>query len=199
MSDIKCKAMVIFGPPGSGKGTVGVKLAQTTKVKHISSGDVFRGLVPSSESGKLFSQYANQGQLVPDQATVDIFIRYLEGLVKTNKFNPEEDLLLLDGIPRTVNQVELLSSYIEFKQVFVLEIANHQVVIDRILGRAEVEGRADDKSEDLIRQRLEEYERKTAAVLPLFDQEQILRINGDAHPDRVFADAINAFVESSKR
>ena len=78
-------AFLIFGPPGSGKGTVGAKLAATTSLKHLSTGDIFRGLPASSESGKLFYQFSNSGKLVPDEVTVQIFQRYVNGLGGENK------------------------------------------------------------------------------------------------------------------
>ena len=189
-------AFLIFGPPGSGKGTVGAKLAATTSLKHLSTGDIFRGLPASSESGKLFYQYSNSGKLVPDEVTVQIFQRYVNGLVDTNKLNPEKDILLLDGIPRTPAQARLIESVVPVKGLLVLDIANDNTVVDRILGRAKIEGRKDDADESIIRNRLTEYKNKTAAVLDVYPADKVLRINGDQSPDEVFRDTLAAYIQA---
>ena len=129
-------AVLIFGAPGSGKGTVGAKLAATTALKHLSTGDIFRGIAPSSESGKLLASYSSKGLLVPDEATVEIFGRFVEGLVNTNKLNPEKDTLLLDGIPRTVAQVDLIKPIVDVKHIFVLDIKDEETIVARLLNRA---------------------------------------------------------------
>lgn len=194
----KYRAFLIFGPPGSGKGTVGVKLAATTSIKHLSTGDIFRGLPPSSESGKLFYQYSNAGKLVPDEVTVQIFARYLNGLVDTNRLNPDQDLLLLDGIPRTPSQAELIRAQVDVEKIFVLDIPDDDIIVQRILGRAQVEGRKDDASEGVIRNRIAEYKAKTAAVLDCYSQEQIVHIHGDQSPDAVFRDTLAAYVQHTQ-
>lgn len=88
MSNIS--AYLIFGAPGSGKGTVGAKLAATTGVKHLSTGDIFRGLSPASENGKLFASYANAGKLVPDEVTVQIFFALYRRLDRYQQIRPHE-------------------------------------------------------------------------------------------------------------
>ncbi len=187
-------ALLIFGPPGSGKGTVGAKLAATTSLKHLSTGDIFRGLPASSESGKLFYQYSNSGKLVPDEVTVQIFQRYVNGLVDTNKLNPDKDVLLLDGIPRTPAQAKLIESVVSVKGLLVLDIANDETVVQRILGRAKIEGRKDDADESIIRNRLTEYKNKTAAVLDVYKPELVCRVDGDQGPDEVFRDTLSAYI-----
>lgn len=188
-------AFLIFGAPGSGKGTVGAKLAAvTSNIKHLSTGDIFRGLSPQSENGKLFSQYAGAGKLVPDDVTIKIFSRYVHGLIDTNKFNPESDSFLLDGIPRTVAQANLITSVVNIKHIFVLDIKDDSVIVERLLKRAKIEGRKDDADESVIRARLREYEDKTAAVLSVFDDSKITTINGSQSPDEVFRDTLSAYI-----
>jgi len=192
-------AFLIFGAPGSGKGTVGAKLATVTGIKHLSTGDMFRGLSPASENGKLFSNYAGAGKLVPDEVTVQIFSRYVNGLIDTNKFDPEKDSFLLDGIPRTVAQANLLKSVADVKHVFVLDIPDYSIIVERLLKRAKIEGRKDDADESVIRARLNEYESKTAAVLGAYDSSMITRINGAQSPDEVLRDALSAYITQRKR
>ncbi len=194
----KIPAVLIFGPPGSGKGTVGAKLAATTSLKHLSTGDIFRGIAPSSENGKLIASYSSAGKLVPDSATAQIFERFIKGLVDTNKLNPDKDMLLLDGIPRTPDQVDLIKPIVDVKHVFVLEIRNDKTIVERLLNRAKIEGRKDDADESIIKNRLVEYREKTAAVLSKYDAQIITRIAGDNSPDEVFCDTLAAYVKFMK-
>ena len=204
----KIPAVLIFGAPGSGKGTVGAKLAATTSLKHISTGDIFRGIAPSSESGKLLASYSSKGLLVPDEATVEIFGRFIEGLINTNKVNPDKDTLLLDGIPRTVAQVKLIESVVDVKHIFVLDIKDEKTIVARLLNRAKIEGRKDDADEAVIKNRLKVYKESTAKVLGKYsksiisringDNTPISRINGDNTPDEVFCDTLAAYVKFCK-
>lgn len=191
-------AILIFGAPGSGKGTVGAKLAQTTGIKHLSTGDIFRGIAPSSESGKLIASYSSAGKLVPDSATAQIFERFVKGLVDTNRLNPDKDMLLLDGIPRTPDQVGLIKPIVDVKHVFVLDITNDATIVARLLNRAKIEGRKDDADESVIKNRLVEYRNKTAAVLDKYDPKIITHIVGDNTPDEVFCDVLTAYVKFMK-
>lgn len=191
-------AILIFGAPGSGKGTVGAKLAQTTGIKHLSTGDIFRGIAPSSESGKLIASYSSAGKLVPDSATAQIFERFVKGLVDTNRLNPDKDTLLLDGIPRTPDQVDLIKPIVDVKHVFVLDITNDATIVARLLNRAKIEGRKDDADESVIKNRLTEYRNKTAAVLDKYDPKIITHIVGDNTPDEVFCDVLTAYVKFTK-
>jgi len=191
-------AILIFGAPGSGKGTVGAKLAATTSVKHLSTGDIFRGIAPSSENGKLISSYSSAGKLVPDSATAKIFERYVTGLVNTNRLNPDQDMLLLDGIPRTADQVDLIKPIVDVKHVFVLDIENDETIVKRLLHRAKIEGRKDDADESIIKNRLDEYRQKTAVVLAKYDSSIITHIKGDGTPDEVFSAALAAYVSFMK-
>jgi len=198
MSNIS--AFLIFGAPGSGKGTVGAKLAAVaTGIKHLSTGDVFRGLSPASENGKLFASYALAGKLVPDEVTIQIFSRYVGGLIDTNKFDPAKESFLLDGIPRTVAQAELIKSVVDVKHIFVLEIADYSIIIERLLKRATIEGRKDDIDESVIRARINEYETKTAAVLSAYDTSLITKINGAQTQDEVFRDILSAYIKFSTK
>ncbi len=198
MSNIS--AFLIFGAPGSGKGTVGAKLAAVaTGIKHLSTGDIFRGLSPASENGKLFASYANAGKLVPDEVTIQIFSRFVGGLIDTNKFDPAKHTFLLDGIPRTVEQAELIKSVVRVKHIFVLEISDYSVIIERLIKRAAIEGRKDDIHESVVRARINEYETKTAAVLSVYDPSIITKINGAQTPDEVFRDVLNDYIIRHKQ
>lgn len=194
----KVPAVLIFGPPGSGKGTVSAKLKQVTNLYHLSTGDIFRGLSPESANGKLFFQYSNAGKLVPDEVTLQIFGGYVEGLMNTNMFDPAKQILLLDGIPRTPEQARLLKDRVDVKHIIQLDIPNEQTIIDRILGRAAVEGRKDDGDVEIIRNRINEYKTKTAAVLDEYPAEIVSTIDGEMQPLEVFAAVLNDWVNYLK-
>lgn len=194
----KISAVLIFGAPGSGKGTVGAKLSATTSLKHLSTGDIFRGISPASESGKLLASYSSKGLLVPDEATVEIFGRYVEGLVNTNRLNPEKDVLLLDGIPRTVAQVDLIAPIVDVRHIFVLDIQDEATIVARLLNRAKIEGRKDDADENVIRNRLNVYRESTAKVVEKYDPKIVSHIVGDNTPDEVFCDVLSDYVKFSK-
>lgn len=198
MQNDRYKAFLIFGPPGSGKGTVGTKLAATTNLKHISTGDIFRGLSPESEGGKLFRQYAEAGKLVPDEVTVQVFAGALDDKVSAGKYDPTKEILLLDGIPRTASQTSLIAESIDVLHLFVLDIPNADVIVERLQNRAKIEGRKDDADVEVIRNRIREYEAKTAAVLECYPSSMITKIPGANAPDEVFSDTLAAVIRVRK-
>lgn len=186
----KFSTMLLFGPPGSGKGTIGRKLAVVTEQYHLSSGDVFRGLSPQSELGKLQKSYSDKGELVPDQITVDICLNYIKGLILTNRFYPERQTLFLDGFPRTMQQAKLLAEKVDVKKIFLLEITNERVLFERLKKRAFEEGRIDDMNEATLRKRMEVYKTQTEEVLSFYDPSSIVKIKAEQSPTQVFKDVL---------
>src|SRR5580693_8074282 len=116
------RSVLIFGPPGSGKGTLGKFLTSAGNHFHLSSGDIFRGLSPESPAGQLYHNYAGKGLLLPDEVTIEIWRHFVHGLIATNRYFPSSQLLLLDGIPRTIRQADLLLNHIKIEKIIVLEI-----------------------------------------------------------------------------
>ena len=173
----KFRSVLLFGPPGSGKGTAGRFIAMAGNHVHLSSGDIFRGMSPDSPAGKLFYRYAHKGHLVPDEVTVEIWRTYVLGLVATNRYFPAQQLLLLDGIPRTVKQVELLQEQIDLIRVIVLEMPNVEGLIKRLKRRALIEGRKDDMDEEVLRVRMEVYEKESKQILEHYPKSLISRFN----------------------
>src|SRR3989338_5006099 len=108
----KLNSILIFGPPGSGKGTLGRFLSSAGNHYHLASGDIFRCLSPDSPHGQLFHRYAMKGQLVPDDVTIEIWHQYTLWLIATNQYHPKDQLLLLDGIPRTLAQAKILQTHL---------------------------------------------------------------------------------------
>lgn len=186
----KYPAILLFGAPGSGKGTVGRKLAVVTEQYHLSSGDVFRGIEPDSKRGKILREYSDKGLLVPDKITMELIVNYIQGLILTNRFYPEKQHMILDGFPRTVPQAELIASHLEVKKIIILDVPNERVLIERIKLRAQKEGRFDDMDDAILRKRMEVYHTQTKEVLAYFPKEVQIRIDGDQTPSEVFRDVM---------
>lgn len=186
----KFQSVLIFGPPGSGKGTQGKFLSSAGNHFHLSSGDVFRGLSPESPAGKLYHSYAGKGKLLPDDVTIEIWHHYVMGLIATNKYFPKEQLLLLDGIPRTVKQAEILDRYIEVKKIILLEVQDEDVLIQRLKRRALIEKRQDDRDEKVLKKRMEIYENETFPVLEHYGEGKIVRFKAEQRPLEVLRDIL---------
>ncbi|MDR0849849.1 MAG: adenylate kinase [Propionibacteriaceae bacterium] len=163
--------MLIMGPPGAGKGTQGKQVAQEFGIPEISTGAIFRSNVANqTELGKIVSAIMEKGELVPDSVTVD--------LVADRLAQPDtEPGFLLDGFPRTIPQAEALDTIladlgVQLDAVLSLVVSG-ETLIQRMLKRAEIEGRADD-NEETIRRRFEVYTAETEPLLALYRERGIL-------------------------
>jgi len=177
--------LVIFGPPGAGKGTQSDKIIEKYKLKHISTGDMFREHIKNqTELGQEVQSLLDNGILVPDEIT----IRMLENEMAKHT---EVTGFILDGFPRTVPQAEALDKFLESKGEkvnLVLELAVSQDEIkQRIEERAKTSGRAVDSQEKLIK-RIDEYFTKTIHVLPYYEaQEKSVKVNGIGEIETIFS------------
>ena len=155
---------------------------------HLSSGDVFRGLDAGSALGQELSQYTSQGRLVPDELTMEICTKHIEKLGSEGQFDPENDFLLLDGLPRTYRQAELLDQAVQVERIYYLTLGSDEEAVARIKGRAAKEGRADDADESVIRERFRMFQQQTAATLEHYDRSLIVEINSSRRPMEILAD-----------
>jgi adenylate kinase len=194
-SDVNYEAFLIFGPPGAGKGTISALLTQLAPIFHLSTGDIFRGISPESTIGKLIHSYSSKGHYVPDQVTVKIWQHYVRGLIATNRFDPWSQSLLLDGIPRTVEQAKALDEHISVRKIIFLDVEDEEVLVQRLLGRAQKEGRADDGDVEVIRTRMRVYKEKTEKILQHYDQELIVRVNADQALPAVLHDVLGSVLD----
>jgi adenylate kinase len=186
----KFKSLLLFGPPGAGKGTLGKFLSSVGSHFHLSSGDIFRGLPIESPAGRIVHKYTSKGHLVPDDVTVEIWYYYMSGLIATNRYYPQEQLLLLDGIPRTQPQVKILEKYTDVQKIIVLEVKNKEDLFKRLQKRALIERRQDDLDPNIFKTRMEVYEKETAKILSDYPKEQIVRFDADQKPLEVLRDVL---------
>lgn len=186
----KFRSILVFGPPGSGKGTVSRNLSISGGHCHVSSGDIFRSLSPESPAGRIFHQYAHKGLLVPDDVTVKIWRYYVDGLIATNRYFPQQQLLLLDGVPRTAPQTGMFDAHVDIAHIIVLDIENREELFRRMRRRAKIEGRMDDIDTSVLETRYEVYQKETAKVLSHYPSSLISRFNADQRPLEVLRDIL---------
>lgn len=189
---MKYRSVLLFGAPGSGKGTQGKILGTIPNYYHFSCGEVFRNLTPDSELGRVFLEYSSRGQLVPDEPTIQLWKQNIDGAEKGGRFDPATDTLVLDGIPRNIKQAEMLRNLLEVRVVFYLSCPVMNKLVARLQRRALRENRLDDANIDVIRQRLETYERETKPVLDFYGPEVVKTIDSTQTPVRVLQDILQA-------
>lgn len=184
------RSVLILGPPASGKGTLGKFLSSAGNHFHLSSGDIFRGISPESPAGRLYHSYAGKGLLLPDEATIEIWHHYAHGLIATNRYFPSQQLLLLDGIPRTLRQAELVEAHVEVLAVIALEINDPKILLKRIERRALIEKRADDRDPEILKTRMEIFQKETAALLSYYPPALTYRFDAEQRPLEVLRDVL---------
>ncbi len=155
--------IVLFGPPGAGKGTQAIKLAESFDYIHLSTGDIFRrNIKAKNKLGILAASYIDKGELVPDEVT----IKMLEE--EANK-HPNAKGLIFDGFPRTIEQAEALDFFLsnhynsKVDKMLSLEVEDDEL-IKRLVERGKTSGRSDDADADIIKNRIVEYNKKTAPL-----------------------------------
>lgn len=182
---MKLRTILLFGAPGAGKGTQGKILGTIPNFYHFACGDVFRNLTIESEIGRIFIDYSSRGQLVPDQPTIRLWQESIEASRSIGRYNPERDTLVLDGIPRNLNQAQMLSETLDVVAVFHLKCSNMTQLVERMQRRALRENRLDDANLEIIRNRLETYERETKSVLDFYGPKLVHVIDSSQTPVNV--------------
>lgn len=194
MSEFKrYRTILLFGAPGSGKGTQGKIIGQIPGFHHSSTGDIFRSLDQQSEVGRKFIEYAGRGELVPDEFTIGLWKQYIKGLEFINQFHPETEFLVLDGLPRNVKQAQLLQDTLEVVKVVYLR-AEKSKMIERLRRRALKENRMDDASDRVINKRMEVFEKETRPVLDFYSKEIVFRVDSTMSQIRVCSKIVNMLV-----
>ena len=190
-------ALLLIGAPGAGKGTQGETIGHLPGYFHCASGDIFRALDKESELGQKVAAYSNAVNLVPDEITLEIVQTQLEAWVADGTYNPEKEVLLLDGIPRTVNQAELISKFVDIKRVIHLSCPDYEALLVRMKKRALDKGRPDDAQEEVIRNRFSVYEAETKPILEFFGEDKVTTIDAQQHPIQVLNELTQALLDHS--
>lgn len=177
--------LILFGPPGSGKGTQSEKLIAKYGLKHLSTGDLLRSEISNQTPlGKEAQNFMDKGQLVPDEVVIGMISSALDD-------NPDARGFLFDGFPRTPAQAKALDNLLELKNapiaaMLALDVSEEELV-KRLLKRGETSGRSDDNNENVIRARIVEYRTKTAIVADYYKQfDKVVMIKGEGTIDDIF-------------
>jgi len=187
------RALTLVGLPGSGKGTVGRVLGKVPGIFYFSTGDMFRALPPESEAAREAQPYLARGELAPDELTIRVWSDCVRQEAAAGRFVPERDVLLLDGLPRTRPQAELLETHVDMLQVLHLAVHDDEQVLQRMRKRAVEEHRSDDR-EEVMRRRLEVYREQTQQLFGHYPADRIAEINALQTPLAVLADVIAALL-----
>jgi adenylate kinase len=177
--------LILFGPPGSGKGTQSEKLIAKYGLKHLSTGDLLRNEISrQTPLGKEAQSFMDKGQLVPDEVVIGMISSALDE-------NPAAKGFLFDGFPRTAAQAQALDKLLDLKQapiaaMLALEVSEEEL-IKRLLKRGETSGRSDDNNENVIRARILEYRNKTAVVADYYKQfDKVVMVKGEGTVEEIF-------------
>lgn len=178
--------LILFGPPGSGKGTQSEKLIAKYGLKHLSTGDLLRYEISrQTPLGKEAQNFMDKGQLVPDEVVIGMISSALDA-------NPDSKGFLFDGFPRTSAQAEALDKLLELKKapiavMLALDVSEEELV-KRLLKRGETSGRSDDTNEGVIRARITEYHNKTAMVADYYKKfDKVVMVKGEGTVDEIFS------------
>lgn len=188
--------LILFGPPGSGKGTQSEKLIARYGLKHLSTGDLLRSeIAAQTPLGLAAKSIMDKGQLVPDEVVIEMINSALEN-------NPQAKGFLFDGFPRTTAQAEALDKLLAQKNTSIAVVLALQVgkeeLVSRLLNRGKTSGRSDDTNETVIRSRIEEYEKKTAVVAEYYSKfDKVEGVKGEGSIDEIFA-ALCQHIDSRK-
>ena len=177
--------LILFGPPGSGKGTQSERLIVKYGLKHLSTGDLLRSEIAQQTSlGLEAKNFMDKGQLVPDAVVIGMIRSALET-------NPDVKGFLFDGFPRTPAQAAALDELMELKgtsinTMLAMEVSEQELMI-RLLKRGETSGRSDDTNEEVVKARITEYHNKTAAVADYYHQfGKVVTVKGEGSIEAIF-------------
>ena len=188
--------LVLFGPPGAGKGTQSENLINKYNLVHLSTGDIFRANIKGeTELGKLAKSYIDKGDLVPDEVTISMLESEVSKYESPNGF-------IFDGFPRTTAQAEALDTFLASKNTAItlmlaLEVDDEELK-RRLLERGKVSGRSDDQDETIIENRIKEYNSKTAPLKDFYSaQGKFVSIDGIGSIDDI-AGRLYTAIDSKK-
>jgi adenylate kinase len=188
------QAVLLIGLPGSGKSTQGKILAALPGIHYWKASEALRAIDPATDIGGTIHQNISRGELVPDELAVSLCLRDLAAHVLAGAYQPATDLVVLDGIPRTVRQAALLDERVVIIKILHLFCNDVEQVVERLRRRAIEQGRADDADERVIRHRLDVYQRDTALVFEYYPAERMARIDALKSPAEVFDQILHVMI-----
>ena len=189
------RTFLILGAPGSGKGTQGKVLGGIPRFHHLACGDVFRSLDTRTPLGQEFVRFSSQGKLVPDDLTVQLWRANIKNRVDAYQFKPDIDFLILDGIPRNVEQAVFMENDIDVVKVFHLSCPNREELARRLRKRALKDNRYDDANEEVIQRRFQTYEAETKPILEHYGQDKVVDIDASQAPAKVLFDVLGRIIQ----
>jgi adenylate kinase len=190
----KFSTLLILGAPGSGKGTQGKVLGSVPRFHHLACGDVFRSLDTRTPLGQKFIEYSSRGELVPDDLTVQLWRANIHQRVESHTFKPEIDFLVLDGIPRNLEQAQLMEQDIDVHRVFHLSCPDRSELARRLRKRALKDNRFDDASDAVIFKRFQTYDQETKPILEYY-KNRITEIDASQPPAKVLYDILHGVMQ----
>jgi adenylate kinase len=194
---MKYHTYLLFGAPGSGKGTQGKTLGSIPRFFHCPCGDVFRSIDTRTKVGKAFLEYSSKGELVPDDITVELWKEAIDAAVDGHKFKPDIDILVLDGIPRNVGQAKIMDEQIDVQKVFHLSCPNREMLFHRLKKRALKDNRLDDANEQVIQRRLDTYETESKPVLSYYGQDRVTVVDAMQPPVKVLLQILESAADGA--
>lgn len=178
--------LILFGPPGSGKGTQSEKLIAKYRLKHLSTGDLLRSeIAAQTPLGLEAKNFMDKGQLVPDEVVIGMISTALDA-------NQDAEGFLFDGFPRTEAQAEALDKLLKLKKTSIhlmlaLDVSEDEL-ISRLLNRGKTSGRSDDTNETVIRARIAEYHKKTSTVADYYNKfDKVRHVKGEGPIEDIFS------------
>jgi adenylate kinase len=177
--------LILFGPPGSGKGTQSEKIIEKYGLKHLSTGDILRSeIARQTPLGMEAKKLMDKGQLVPDEVVIGMISSSIEANTQARGF-------LFDGFPRTVAQAEALDKLLKLKgtqiNAMISLLVTEEELMKRLLNRGLTSGRSDDTNEEVIKNRIAEYKSKTAVVADYYKKfDKFFEVKGEGSIDEIF-------------
>ena len=179
--------IILFGPPGSGKGTQALKLKEKYNLAHISTGDIFRAVIATpSDLGNELRSYMDKGQLVPDELTIRVLASYIDGHELL-----QSEGIIFDGFPRTIPQANALDRFFAERNsnitIVLSLLVQEEEVVQRLLLRGQTSGRTDDNNEMVIRKRMQVYRDQTLPLAAYYsNQHKFIELKGEGTVEEVF-------------
>lgn len=184
-------SILLFGPPGVGKDLLGNFISQAGSQVYLSLGDIFLRYPIESPIRQLFHKYAVTGALIPDEDVVRIWNYYVQGLISTGRYLPDQQDLLISGLPRTVRQAELLDSYLYVRHVIILEAQDEKNLLKRTQQSLYNKGRLHEVSLEVLQKRMSSYQKDIEAIIGHYPLHKISRINAEQKPLEVLRDVLS--------